>query len=250
MSLCRRGVVVGIVASMMVAVPALGSAAGASRSTALFGAPKVGTCYDISGKVAAKPSVTSSTRACSKVHTLWIVAVRSIPASVVAGQGSGPPNPATQRTYDKVCVPAIKRSLGSLGAAFARSAYEGFWFFPSAAQQKHGAHWMSCETGVLAGHEKLSPSKAKKPMKVTAGLPDRIRMCGTPRYYVTDCADKHTYRESYSFLVKKRSSSTVAQRQADRTCPKHVHSAAWMYVTVSVGSTKRFYVTCLTQTSA
>jgi hypothetical protein len=99
------------------------------------------------------------------------------------------------------------------------------------------------------GPRQAQQKQRNKPTKVTGNPPDRIRMCGTRRYALTNCAAKHTYRESYAVVVRRRMSSSVAQHKADRTCPSHVHSSAWMYAYEPVSS-KRFYVTCLSQTTA
>src|SRR5579875_249885 len=104
-----RVVVIGAVATLAI-IPLTGVAA-AAHTNALQGAPKVGRCYNISGQTANKPATSAHTVACSKRHTLWVVAVTRVPKSVAAARGRGLAK--VEKYYESACVPAVRQAIGS-----------------------------------------------------------------------------------------------------------------------------------------
>lgn len=240
-------------ATTLIAVAALAAVTWAgpaqAASSALRGAPKAGRCYDVSGKTAQHQSALSTgTVACTKRHTLWVVRAAEVPKSVVVGQRHGQPNSKTQTYFFRICMPAIKKALGSVGLRFGLSAYRGFWFLPTKAQQHKGAHWMSCSIGLSLAHGNLVTSRKRHPAKVSGHLSNAIRQCGTRNYSETVCTTRHSYRSTYAFAVHKKLTSTSERAAANRRCPAHVSSSAWMYSSKQLAA-KKFLVTCLTQTS-
>lgn len=222
--------------------------ADAARGTALYGAPKVGSCYDISGAAASQQVSTSAkTVGCRTRHTLWVVAVTAMPERYVARQRDGSPLIGRAQGYfDRVCLPAISRAVGGLGDNFARSAYMYYWFVATPADQKAGGHWLSCSVGI-AKAQNLVVTRTDKPVKVTNGLPNALQMCGTKSYAATTCAATHLYRQTYAFAVRYRLTKTKAQAAAQRTCPGHVTSPTWMYWWREIKPRDNF-ITCLTRT--
>lgn len=222
--------------------------AGAARGNALYGAPRVGSCYDISGRTAShNVSTSAQTVNCRKQHTLWVVAVTAMPERYVAQQRDGfPLTGKAVRYFDNVCLPAISRAIGGLGDNFARSAYMYYWFVPTASQQKAGGHWMSCSVGI-AQAQNLVVTKKAKPAKINTTLPNALQLCGTKTYAGTNCAAKHLYRQTYAFAVRHRLTKTTAQAAAQRICPRHVMSPSWMYWWRAIKPRDNF-ITCLTQT--
>ncbi len=222
--------------------------AGAARGTALHGAPKVGSCYDISGRTASQNSSTSAqTVNCRKPHTLWVVAVTAMPERYVAQQRNGSPlTGKAVRYFDSVCLPAISRAIGGLGKNFARSAYMYYWFVTTAAQQKAGGHWMSCSVGIAMA-QNLVVTRKTKPTKINTGVPNVLQLCGTSTYAGTTCAAKHLYRQTYAFAIQHRLTTTAARAAAQRTCPGHVASPSWMYWWRAIKPQDNF-ITCLTRT--
>lgn len=234
--------VIGVVLS-------LGDDAAAARGTALYGAPKVGSCYNVSGSTAWHQSSTSAqTVNCRARHTLWVVAVTVLPERYVAQQHNGSALTGKAIGYfDRVCLPAISRAVGGLGANFARSAYMYFWFVPTAAQQRAGAHWLSCSVGI-ASAQNLVVSNQAEPTKINTVLPNALQLCGTATYAGTNCAAKHLYRQTYAFAVHHRLTITTMRAAAQRTCPAHVMGLSWMYWWRVITPTDNF-ITCLTQTT-
>jgi hypothetical protein len=222
--------------------------AGAARGNALYGAPKVGSCYNVTGRTASQKASTSAQPVnCRKRHTLWVVAVTAMPERDVAQQRDGSPlKGEAVRYFDRVCLPAISRAIGGLGENFARSAYMYYWFVATAAQQKAGGHWMSCSVGIAKAQDLVVTNKAK-PTKINARLPNALQLCGTRTYAGTTCAAKHLYRQTYAFAVHHRLTKTTMQAVAQRTCPAHVASSTWMYWW-RVIKPKENLITCLTRT--
>ena len=131
--------VIGVVFSSAVS---FAENAGAARANALYGAPKVGRCYDVSGRTASsKASISAPTVNCRTRHTLWVVAVTAMPERYVAEQHNGSPlKGKAQGYFNHICLPAVSRVLGGLGRNFAHSAYQENWFVAAtAAQQKASA---------------------------------------------------------------------------------------------------------------
>jgi hypothetical protein len=226
----------------------LADAAAAARSTSLYGAPAVGSCYDVSGRTASDKASTSTRPVnCHKPHTLWVVAVTAMPERYVAEQhdGSNLKGKALIR-FDRVCLPAIGRAVGGLGENFARSAYAYYWFVATAAQQQAGGHWMSCSVGI-AKVQHLVVTRKHAPTRITNALPNALQLCGTRSYAGTTCAARHLYRQTYAFAVGHRLTRTTAQAAARRTCPMHVSSTSWMSWWRSI-TPKDNFITCLTET--
>lgn len=222
--------------------------AAAARSNPLFGAPRVGSCYDVSGRTASdKASTGAQPVNCRKPHTLWVVGVTAMPERYVAQQRDGSKLTGKAVGYfDRVCLPALGRAVGGLGENFARSAYMYYWFVATAAQQKAGGHWMSCSLGIAKGQD-LVVSRKATPTKIPNGLPNALQLCGTKTYAGTTCAAKHLYRETYAFPVHHRLTAAKAQAAAQQACPRHVSSPSWMYWWRSI-KPKDNFVTCLTRT--
>ena len=222
--------------------------AAAARTKALYGAPKVGSCYYVSGRAASgKASTSAHPVNCHKPHTLWVVAVTAMPERYVAQQHDGSKLKGKALGYfDRVCLPALSRAVGGLGENFARSAYLYYWFVATARQQKAGGHWMSCSVGI-AKAQNLVVSRKRRLTKIADGLPNALQLCGTRTYAGTTCAARHLYRQTYAFAVDHRLTKTKAQAAAQRTCPRHVSSPSWMYWWRSI-KPKDNLITCLTRT--
>jgi hypothetical protein len=236
-------VVLAMAGLMLFAGPA------SANSSALSGAPTVGQCYAVSGRTANAMELAGHTVSCSRRHTLWVINAREVPASVIADQGNGAVTARTEDYFLKICMPSVRTWLGTLGPRLARSSYEPYWFFPTKAEQRAGSHWMSCELAIADGKNALLTTTVRTPRKVTGRLPVRLRLCGTARFYTTNCAAEHAYRSSYAFAVDERYGPTRGRNAADDVCPSHVRSTHWMATSGPV-STTRFLVGCLTQTTA
>lgn len=229
------------------ATPLASHGSGGSKHGALWGAPKPGTCYDVPGRYAAKPSLAAHTVGCRHRHTMWVVAAAKIPARYAAAVVNGHPLAGkSAKIFYRICNPAVARAAGGFDTGFARSAYGYYYFVPTKAQQKAGAHWLSCTMGIFDAKNLVTTSKAK-PAKIGKRIPDALQLCGTKGYLGTTCRATHVYRQSYAYTVRHRLTQTGLQKSVHRVCPSHVASSTWMYYRREI-TLKDNLVTCLTKT--
>ena len=222
-SLSSRLVGLALVATTVVAVQAT-TAAEASTSSAMYGAPKAGSCYSISGKAVAKRATSARAHSCRKAHTLWVAGVARVPASMdITTADTAPPLIALVM---KACGSAVGHKIGKLGRSWGLSAYNWYWFFPT-AQQQRGAHWISCEVGITAGKNRLVTTRQVKPTHMSMNPRNNLRLCGTKTYYFTNCARAHAFRATYAQVY--RATDATYQAKAARLCTRHLRGHGWMY---------------------
>ncbi len=142
-----------LLALMLLVTALLAVAPGPAESVGqdpTYGAPDAGACYDVPLSAADKNALRDETVACSSRHTLWIVGVPVAPKSVKF-DGSM----RFWRFVVKACSSAQDDAIGHQVDRYLTTVYQNFFFLPTKAQQRNGAHWISCELGWLVGNEKL-----------------------------------------------------------------------------------------------
>jgi hypothetical protein len=218
------------------------AAASAAPDPALTGAPKAGQCYDLSDKQSAATSTSAAAVPCTQSHTLWIYRVAKVDSSLDLTDSTD-----LATAVNQACTSSTtKHAIGNLELPFAKSAYTFAHFAPTKDDIAAGAHWISCEAGLFGGKNKLAVTKIKKLVKTTdKKLPDAFQLCGSRTYYLTNCADKHSFRSTYAFWVNGKYSTTKATKAAQKTCPKHVkRNNPFLYSSRVIYSSK-FSITCL-----
>lgn len=211
------------------------SGAEATTDGPMYGAPKAGTCYSVSAKVArTRESTTATARSCRKSHTLWIYAVGRVPADVALTPIAD--NPGLSAAIRKVCDPAFNRKIGKLNRAWGLSSYESYTFVPTTTQQSHGAHWISCEVGLEAGRNRLASTRVVKPAHLSLHPKDLFHSCVSSTFYWTNCAAKHAYRATYvqafTGTVDNQTSKSLA------ICRKHMRGHNWLYAAKPLSRTR------------
>lgn len=192
---------------------ALGAAAPPARAAdPLAGAPVVGTCFDVTIRQAMRASLTQAPVPCTDDHTLVTTAVVPLAPGVDLADED-----ALQKAAGRGCVPARAKLIGSSVLRHALTLYMDVFFVPSAAQQKAGAHWISCHLSV-ADTKGLNDLPAKLP-RLAKKPAASVALCATERTYVT-CAEKHRYRAVVALFVKAKGSNKAVARRMDVQGPK------------------------------
>lgn len=222
--LSSRLIGLALVATALVAVP-VATAAEATTSGTMYGAPKAGTCYSVSAKVAQTQSSTTATaHSCRKAHTLWVFATSAVPTSIDI---TDPSNTALGNLVLKVCRPKLTDKIGTQGRNWGLSSYEWYAFFPTKQQQDHGARWFTCELGIYAGQGRLATTSLAKPARLSMHPEKLFQNCATATYYWTNCAAKHAYRATYTQVFTAASGGVDAK--AESICRKHMRGHTWVY---------------------
>lgn len=90
-------------------------------------------------------------------------------------------------------APAVLLAPGHL------SLYQRVWFFPTKAQQRAGARWISCEVGLIS-HERLVPLPEQL-LPATGRPDDSSARCGRASYVFVVCSEKHAYQIAHTVAV-------------------------------------------------
>lgn len=202
---------------------------------ALTGAPIVGKeCYTMTFRQAGSMSAPHAPVKCTASHTNWVFKVGKPKASLDLTDRDD-----VAKAGDQVCRAAdFKRALGNFGLKFSQSAYGFYFFAPTKAEVKVGAHWISCTAALMNGKDFKSTKIAKLP-KVTK-LTDSIRLCVAGSGFYTVCSSKHVSRSTYAFWVHKPYSVKNRDKAAMATCPKHVSTPryAWKPASARPGDSR------------
>jgi len=242
-SLSARLAALALAATALVAIQSA-TGAQATADGPMYGAPKAGTCYSVSAKVARTQSATAAVaHSCKKSHTLWVYAVGRAPADVALTPITN--NPGLNAAVRKICDPAFNRKIGKLDRTWGLSSYESYTFVPTAAQQSHGAHWISCEVGLEAGANRLATTRVVKPAHLSPRPAKLFHSCVTATYYWTNCAARHAYRATYTQVF----TSTVANANGKTLtiCRKHLPGNKWVYAAKPLAGT-RWVAVCSAKT--
>lgn len=229
-------VVLGLLAPMPAATAGSGS---------MYGAPKAGQCYRTPGKVAfRKPATQRPPVSCKKRHRLWIVKVKKVPKKIHVNAKKS--NKRFWRFETNVCGKAYRLAIGTLDKRYGLSAYGRFSFIPTKKQRAHGAHWLSCELGVLSGGKRgmaLKWNHRRHPPHLSMHPPKWIRLCATKRSILLSCSKKHRFRVSWAHGYKAHGHPKArARKMCTRRLGRH---RTWVYAWRSVKGPSPWIASCL-----
>ncbi|WP_395690575.1 septum formation family protein [Nocardioides sp.] len=244
-----RRPLLAVAAALVLGVSLAAGPAEAGDDPSTAGAPSVGDCYDLTMTQAYEHAAPEPTVACSRRHTLSVVAVGTIPASYDWSTVDWDhfPRPLG-RAITRVCEPATVRLLGNV-VQRARTLYQDWWFVPSEAEIADGARWFSCEVG-LTTTDALLALPAGQPTKITKRIPASIGYCAYQAkggYPTVACSHPHQWRATFTKLVRLEPTDQNARKAANSTCPRPMRSRNWLY-SIDPTSPQAFVLRCLDQT--
>ncbi len=209
---------------------------------ATAGAPKVGSCVDMTLKQAIAESYTGAAVSCSAAHTGLVTAVGSLPSGLDWSSSST----EIKDLVNARCLSAAQKLVGPNVLQHYRSQYTRFWFRPTASQRDAGARWFSC---VLAISEDSTLAELpRRLVQLSNHLPDSVARCVTSTYDYTTCADSHTWRSTHAFYVRGTLTKKSLDRAAGAVCPRFVTGRNWLRSAWDI-SGPRFIVGCYTKTA-
>ncbi|MBZ5735686.1 hypothetical protein K8Z61_14420 [Nocardioides sp. TRM66260-LWL] len=208
----------------------------------LAGAPKVGSCYDVTLKQSEGEYLRATSFACStRSHTVFVVGVAEVPSDVPLTSDSR----ALFAFRDKACRPAFGRAIGTDRNLQARSTYLPSYFLPTPQQREAGARWISCTLGTLnaGAYER---DRLTSPRRVT-GLPKSVSGC-TAKDLIVPCTRRHEFRLTWAGTIYEKPTARTIDTAGRRLCPRHVRTAAYTY-NVRFATPTSFVLACGTRTS-
>jgi hypothetical protein len=206
-----------------------------------YGAPDPDACYDVPIEAADKAALHVETVPCEQRHSLWIVGVPVAPRSVEF-DGSM----KFWRFVVRACVAAQDEAIGRNTSRYLRTVYQNFFFVPTKAQQRHGAHWISCELGWLVGNERLVRTTRVAPPRLRPHMSDEVNLCMDR--YRTQCSQPHQWRAVYGAIVRGQPTDAAVRRAARRICPQHTDTRRWNYAYGGPMGLDSFAVSCHNRT--
>lgn len=238
----RLGALVLALAAVSAPLAATSSARAADPAPdRLAGAPKVGSCYDITRAQAYRHTIKESSFACStRVHTLWVVGVFAVPDDVPLDSDS---RAFREFAYSR-CTAAEEDAVGDRPLLLARTVYRSYLFTPTPAQRSAGGRWVSCTLGLI-DNARLHRNRITSPPRLL-GLPDSIAACAGAKYYVP-CSRPHTYRAVYAKTVYEKPTQRAMEHAVRTICPRHVRTDDY-FGEVIFGRATSFEVTCFDAT--
>lgn len=235
-----------LLALLTAVLPGLvGIATPATAGDPLAGAPSVGACYDMTFEEAYDEPMTHPTD-CADRHTLVVVGVHQLPASVDWDDSE---RRIWQRGVQRSCEASWRTTVGTNPALLYRTLYSSWWFKPSKAQRADGARWFTCAVGMTTS-QKLVPLPTGPLPRPARQNPDAITRCGSKGGFVP-CSARHQLRMVHTFVVRATGNDEarvkVADRAQARTCPRAVDARRWAWSWRSVSDAK-IVVGCLKRT--
>lgn len=223
------------------------TAAGARLADPMAGAPAIGDCYDVTLKQAYEQAIGEATVPCSRKHTMRVVDVAQLPATVDMNDAR-----ALSAAGTKACAPSARAYLGKNPSRSYLTLLSSWFFAPTKAQTDAGARWVSCEIA-LSDSTKLLPLPKGPVPKATAKRPaDAIARCVSRKNSYVPCASAHVLRATYAFTTQatggEKAKAKAVAKAADRTCARKVKRWTGVYSGTPVSSTKAV-VACYTKTA-
>jgi hypothetical protein len=200
-----------------------------------FGAPTVGTCSAMTAKQAAAQADRSTVVPCSQGHQAKVAGVVQLPDRLNYSSDIS----KLYRVIADKCRPKLNRLLGRTSAVRDSSAYDLVFFFPTKAQRRHGARWMSCSVVLRQALKLAKLPTDRTPMLPSGKLRDGIHRCladHSSLVLTTRCAARHDWRATGSFVIvrKKYPGAKAVNRAARSACASRVHAGRayrWSYST-------------------
>jgi hypothetical protein len=213
----------------------------------MTGAPAAGDCYDVTYKQGWEHAISEDTVPCSRKHTMRVVQVAQLPASVDMTDAD-----AVSAAGWKACQTSYRRYFGKDPARNYLTLLT-FWFFaPTKAQIDAGARWTSCEVALASGEKLLPLAKGSVP-KATAKKPaDSIARCVNRKNDFVPCSAAHVLRATYAFQATTKGSdkakAKAVAKAAGRTCGRQVKNWQGIYSGKPVSKTKAV-IACYVKTT-
>ncbi|HWU32629.1 MAG TPA: hypothetical protein VN108_07135 [Marmoricola sp.] len=179
-----------------------------AASGPMYGAPSIGTCFNITMAVAngAQNLPNSARVACSAKHTQQVFAVFAAPAD------SSVASAASSDRMMTACSSRWTTLLGG-GAKAIRSSYWWWEFTPTKAQQAMGAHWVMCTTGIQVKHGLLATTKGRvRPLPQP--IPAALSVCLSGNFKASNCVTPHMYHVAYTRVVTSAWGKIVARSES------------------------------------
>lgn len=187
----------------------------------MLGAPKVGQCYDVAGRIPwTSEYMPAKPRSCRKAHTLWVYSVTALPADVPNEYG----NDAFHAAIRPDCMRGVERMIGGSTLEKDMSSYDYFVIGPTKAQRRAGAHWAACVAGIRGDGSRYSLDRNRLPRPVSLDrmrVPDLFDLCSNRRNKLVNCSEDHAYRASFGKVIKRKPTERNIDR-AVRQCPRSV----------------------------
>lgn len=200
------------------------------RTSAMTGAPVVGTCSTMTAQQAAARSDHSTEVDCSQSHTAQVAGVVRLPRDLQWSQAS------TARLFHVIargCLPQVYATLGRNYATRDSSAYDYVWFTPTKAQRAAGARWLSCSVTRPKGTSLTDLPTSTVPFLPDGTLPDSVARCLNRKGLNTPCSAGHLWRATGTFSLSGRyPGAKVLTRKAIAKCASRVRAGkpyAWTY---------------------
>lgn len=223
------------------------TADGARLADPMAGAPAVGDCYDLTFEQGYEHTISESTVPCTRKHTMRVVQVAQLPASVDMTDAD-----AVSAAGPRACETSTRAYFGKDPRRSYLTLLSAWFFAPSEAQIDAGARWVSCEIAITASSKLLPLPKGAVP-KATAKKPaNSIARCVSRKNTYVPCASAHVLRATYAFTTtakgNDKAKATAIAKAANRTCPRKVKRWPSVYSGLPLTKTKAV-VACYTKTT-
>lgn len=208
----------------------------------MAGAPAVGECSTMTFEDAVGRSAPDLQVPCKGRHTTVVTGVGQLPEDVTWDQDG-----EVYAAVQEACDPGWQAVTSVDHLLYRQSAYQEFWFYPTAEQRDAGARWFRCDLARVQGADLLTTRGETLP-KVKPRLHDTVRRCMDASYRGTVCFARDAVwrsKSAYWLRVPKRDARArkVVYRSALERCPEYSRSGsfAWQWF---ADEERRWVVVC------
>jgi hypothetical protein len=193
--------------------------------------PRAGRCYDLSYAEGLAPTVNASSVPCATSHTSQTFRVAQLD-SVLDGHLLAVDSERARAQAAQACPQALPAYLGATPATLRLSMIRAVWFGPTVAESDAGHNWYRCDAVVLAGKEKLQPTKQSlRGVLATQAGRSRYGLCSTGKpgsssFSRVVCSAEHSWRAIGTRTVKSAKSDAWPGERAARAGESSCKSSA------------------------